>query len=240
MEQLHTFQEFENADDAQQMALLLQQHNIPSRVEKYNPLLDQNIIGRQYNEYVQLKLAPGDFERARQVLIEATEIDMNTVDRHYMLFGLKNNELTDILAKPDEWGVYNYKLAQLILKERGVEISNGKTAELQQEHIAELSKQKSLDGIWIVLCYVFSFIALLAGIAGSMATLTAVYAIGMFPGIMGVIVGWTVMRSMKTLPNGSHIITYDAGSRMHARIIFFFSLFAFVFNIYVLCTGSFQ
>jgi len=240
MEQLHTFQEFENADDAQHMALLLQEHNIPSRVEKYNPLLDQNFIGKQYNEYVQLKLAPGDFERARQILIDATEIDMNTVDRHYMLFGLKNDELTDILAKPDEWGAYNYKLAQLILKERGVEISSSKTTELQQEHIAELSKQKSLDGTWIVLCYVFSFIALLAGIASRMSALTAVYAISMFPCIVGIIVGWTVMRSMKTLPNGDRIITYDARSRMHARIIFFFSLFALVFNVYVLCTSSAQ
>lgn len=238
MEQLHTFQEFENADDAQQMALLLQEHNIPSRVEKYNPLLDQNFIGKQYNEYVQLKLAPEDFERARQVLIDTTEIDMNTVDRHYMLFALKNNELTDVLAKPDEWGVYNYKLAQLILKERGVEVSTDKAAELQQEHIAALSKQKPLDGVWIFLCYAFSAIALLAGIAGSISALAAVYAIGMFPGIVGIIVGWTVMRSMKTLPNGKRIITYDAYSRMHARIIFFFSLFVLLFNIYVVYSGS--
>jgi len=234
MNELRTFQEFENIADAEDMAAILKQHDIDGRVEKYNPLLDQNIIGKQYNEYIQLKLAPGDFDKARKVLIDATNIDMDKVDRHYMLFSLSDKELMEVIAKPDEWGVYNYKLAQLILKERNVSMPEEAIAQLKQEHEAELHKPKSVDGIWIFLCYFFPIIIILGCLLKSSRVLNTAYAISFFPGFFSVIVGSRLMRAKKTLPDGRLMWTYNKRLRIHGRIMFYLGLLAFVLAIYTM------
>src|SRR6185437_4818243 len=195
-----TFQQFATEDDANEVAEKLKEHGIDIIIESNPPLLDSNFIGTQYNNYVLLKIDADDFEKAQKILIENTPVDINTVDKHYTLFSFTNNELMDVLKKPDEWGAFNYNLALQILKERGVEISEEKKEELQHEFIDTLSEKKSLSKWLIRLGYFFSLIGIPATIVGGIAGMNLIYNVFMLPGIFGIIIGWQVARSKKTLP----------------------------------------
>ena len=46
-----TFQEFETREDAEKIAQALEDNNIPVSIEKTPDLLDNVIIGKQYNNY---------------------------------------------------------------------------------------------------------------------------------------------------------------------------------------------
>src|SRR5579872_2646770 len=88
MDKMLTFQEFETKEDAAAMAQKLEEHGITTRIEENRALLDQNILGKQYNNYVLLKIEGKDFERAQKILIDTTQVDISQIDKGYMLLSL--------------------------------------------------------------------------------------------------------------------------------------------------------
>lgn len=215
MDNFLTFQEFETREDAAAMAQKLEEHGIPAHIEQNLNLLDQNIIGRQYNNYILLKIAGKDFERAQKLLIDTTRVDISQVEKGYMLLSLRDSELMDVLAKPDEWGAYNYNVALAILKERGVNIDDHKAEALQQSHLSELSVRRTLPLHWIIFGYGFSVIGVVASLYNSWFTLNVLYSFYLLPGILGIILGLVVRATKKTLPNGTQIYSYEDKARRH-------------------------
>jgi hypothetical protein len=232
MTDYRTFQEFMNEEDAVEMAAKLKQQGINAVIEKSPDLLGQELIGRQYNSFILLKIPKDKFIQAQQALISSTNIDMDSVDRNYMLFSLSDEELMDVITKPDEWGAYNYNLARLILKERGINVNEQHVDTLKNEHINKLSQQRSLDPFWLFLGYFFSIISIIAVLVNP-ALLVAIYSISLLPGILGIIMGAIVIRTKRTLPDGSRIKSYDAKTRRHGLFMIVIGVFAFVFAIVV-------
>jgi hypothetical protein len=235
MSQPITFQTYDSQADALTVRNLLEENGISVEVEKPALLLDNNILGVQHNPFL-LKIAPGDFTRAREILLEHTQVDLDTVDSNYTLLHLNNEELLDVVAKPDEWGVYNYKLALALLEKRGRGVSEQELEALQQKHLDNLETKKKLDPVLVALGYVFSIVSLFAGFLSTRALLL-LYSLSFLPGIFGVIIGWTVMRSKLTLPDGRQVISYDENSRRHAKYMFWIGLVALVVNIYLMVSG---
>jgi len=225
-----TFQEFINAEDAEEMAVKLRQQGIPVIIEKNPDLLGQELIGRQYNSFVALKIPGEKFVEAQQALITNTSVDIDSVDKNYMLFSLSNEELMDVIAKPDEWGAYNYNLAHLILNQRSVSIDEQHVGTLQKEHIDVLSQQRTVDITWLFLGYFFSGIGIIAGLVDP-SLLLLVYGISMLPGILGIIMGAVVLLTKKTLPDGRSIMSYNAKTRRHGTIMVVIGILSILFAI---------
>ncbi|MCW3122828.1 MAG: hypothetical protein JWQ38_2320 [Flavipsychrobacter sp.] len=222
-----TFREFETRREADELAAKLKQYSITAVVEQTRNLLDQNFIGKQYNNYVLLKIKGEDFERAQKILIDTTEVDLAQVEKGYMLLSLSNDELTDILAKPDEWGEYNYNLALALLKERGVTIDAQKTETLKQQHITESAKQRSLSAFWIIFGYSVSLISIAACITNNKVVLMLLYDFDLLPGVLGIILGLVVYLTRRTLPNGTQIYSYDNKARKQGLYILLVGILSF-------------
>jgi len=134
----------------------------------------------------------------------ADEILMNLNRGHY-LFEFTNEELYEILEKPDEWNYIDYKLAQKILKERGKDINENLLASLKEERVTELSKPERRYSFWIIVGYISSLLG----------------------GLLGLAIGWILWTMKKTLPNGERIYVYSESDRRHGKIMFMIGIIIF-------------
>jgi hypothetical protein len=233
MKKMLTFQGFDNRETAEAIAQTLMQQGIPAVVEQNPSLLDGNFIGQDFSNHILLKLWPGDFERAQKILIDSTVIDMKEVDRNYVLFQMTDTELKGVLAAPEEWGAWNYKLAAMILAERGVTVTTQQAAALQETHIGELSRPKSITAGWLLAGYGFSVLILAAGIFASPESLLALFSVAALPGILGVILGLILIRSRKTLPDGRQAPSYDSRAQSHGYAMLLLCILSILFSIVI-------
>ena len=218
-----TFQEFETIADASKTAEILELNGIPVIIDKTQDLLDNNIIGRQYNNYIQLRIPATFFSKAQQILIDNTKIDLRDVDRNYMLFSLSNEELLDVLAKPDQWGAYNFQLARLILEEREKPVDSEELQSMQKEYIAGITEQRSINSTWLFFGYGFSILSLAAVFTNNIKALWLLHEFHMLPGFLGIILGIIIVTTKKTLPDGTRMRSYNAHARMHGWLMLIFA-----------------
>jgi hypothetical protein len=64
-------------------------------------------------------LPPKDFAVAQRELEKYYRAQIAHAEDDYYLFEFSDAELNEILSKPDEWGDFDYQLAQQLLRERG-------------------------------------------------------------------------------------------------------------------------
>ena len=192
-----TFKVFSDSETAQDIADVLKQNDIPYLIEEDALTFDASYANNAFNKDYRLKLRQPDFERANKVLDEYYHAQLNKVDTDYYLFDFADEELQAIVAKPDEWGHFDYQLAQKILSDRGKEIKPQETEMLRDKRIKKLSKPDVLKPDSILSVYVLCFC--------------------FFP--VGLFIGWNWSHSKKTLPDGQRVYIYDDNGRKHGRLI---------------------
>jgi hypothetical protein len=201
MSTFSTFQKFTLIEQAEELVDLLEENQIPYQVEDSSP-----DVVVAYSDSVQkeirVKLKQEDFARANSLLEAIAQTFLEEVSKDHYLFGFSDEELYEILEKPDEWGKNDYALAKKILRERGKEISAEKLDELQNTRIKELSKPEGGQTGWIIFGYFCAFCG----------------------GALGIFFGWYLMSFKKTLPDGRKVYAYTPSVRKHGRIIFFIGI----------------
>jgi hypothetical protein len=227
MKKLIVFQRFTNRDEATTVGNTLGSNGIAWEIEEERALLDENIVGRQYNDRILLKINSEDFSRAKQLLLDATEVDLSQVEKGYMLLSLSNDELRDVVAKPDEWGAYNYKLALALLAKRGVELSPERVDELETRRVQELSAPRELNAAWLLFGYGFSLLGIVARLLGSPSALFVLYSFYLIPGVLGIILGLYIRYTSVTLPDGRQVFSFSAGARRHGMYMILVGVLSF-------------
>jgi hypothetical protein len=154
------------------------------------------------NQY-EVRIGIADFEKAEAVLEKEAENILNKIDEDYYLLSFTNEELYEVLLKSDEWNIFDYKLAQKILTNRGKTIDPEMLASLRNERLKILAQPEENQKPWIITGYLFSF---LGG---------------------GIGIGYSLWTSKKTLPNGERIYSYNDADREHGKMIFFIGLIIF-------------
>jgi hypothetical protein len=119
---LVTFEKFNDPGLASAIAGKLRKQGIDCVVEKVKPLLEPIFFRNTVEQTIHLKVRAGDLEKAHRALEDHYRQQLQDVDPGYYLFSFSDTELLDILAKPDEWGHFDYVLARKLLAERGLEI----------------------------------------------------------------------------------------------------------------------
>ena len=193
-----TFKTFTDAETAEDFSEVLKQKDIPYYIEEDSLVFDPSYANNPLNKDYRLKIRQQDFEAAHEVLGQYYSNQLNDVSKDYYLFDFTDEELEDIIAKPDEWGHFDYQLAQKLLSERGKEVKPQKAHELREKRISELSEPETVKHSSVVWGYVLCFF--------------------FFP--ISLIMGWTWGYSKKTLPNGERVYRHDAYARKHGRRIF--------------------
>ncbi len=215
------FQTYASQDDANSIADKLLENGIAAEVLKATPQLGREIIGNIIADSFLLKIPAADFNKANNLLYSDTPIDLNLVDWNHPLRTMSNNELLQILAKPDEWGADNYRIAYTLLESKGMNPTSKELEELKKERKAAIARAKTMNPTIIGVGYIMAL---------TPAILWALYSIGIhlpfFPGFFGeilwffgLIISFVMIASKTTLPDGNRVNTYTPINRIHGMII---------------------
>lgn len=203
------YQSFATEAVAQPLLELLEQHQVPLNTGWAKPDFDVSMANNATDTRFVVRLRAADFERARQ--LEEAENDAQAASAapdHY-LFSFTNDELFDILVKPDEWNSYDVSLAKHLLRQRGSDVSADTVQLLRRHRVAEMAKPEPTQKAWIILGY-FSA------------------AIG---GILGIIIGWHLHYHKKMLSDGTQVRAFSARDRVHGFRILVLGIFGLVLSV---------
>jgi hypothetical protein len=102
-----------------------------------------------------VKLQLAYFERASQLLADLSQRALSHDPNHY-LFSFSDEELFDLLVKPDEWSSFDVALAGQPVRPRSRDVSADTLCLLRQHRVAELAqpnkdhKTWNLDTRWLL------------------------------------------------------------------------------------------
>jgi hypothetical protein len=145
MASFKTFQTFNDPGLASAIANKLKAQRIICLVEKVEPLLEPTFFRNTVEPNIHLKVRTADLDRAHRVLEEHYKHQLQDIDPGYYLLSFTDIELLDIVAKPDEWGHFDYVLARELLAERGLPIPDDTIRQMKQQRLRQLAQQNRAE-----------------------------------------------------------------------------------------------
>ena len=198
MKEFLTFQRFKDEHQADELIALLNKNNIEHEVKtNFNDYDVATFTKNEHQNEISILLLKEDFEFAHDVLIQETTAQIDKISVDYYLFEFTDEDLIEIVSKPDEWGHFDYCLSLKILKQRGKEINLDLARTLRKNRVEELSRPETGVKVWIIFGY---FSALIGG-------------------FLGIIMGIHIATNKKILPNGDKVYTFSEGERKHGFVI---------------------
>ena len=162
-----TIQKFNDPALAEAIGEKLQAGGIDHEITNEAQLLDRTLIGDDLGSTFHLKIDPADFNRAHAILEAYYQSQLQNFDPDYYLLQFSDEELLEVLQKPDEWSYMDHALAKKLLAERGVTVTAAKMEALRQERIMELAKPERVAKYRIVRGYILAIFSILCGIIGA-------------------------------------------------------------------------
>jgi hypothetical protein len=206
-EQFLTFQKFNDEAAVLELETILNTHNIEYILEDTSASFDPSFANSLLTKEFRIKLRKQDFEKTDSLLQQISLDHLDSVDKDYYLFGFTDLQLMELITKRDEWGQFDFLLAQKLLKERGKEIKPELIELLKKQRIEELAKPEENQTAWIYAGYITAFLS----------------------GFLGFFIGWHLATHKKTLPNGDRVYSYSQSDRRHGNRILIIGVIFFVF-----------
>lgn len=191
---LEVFRKFLTLEDSVYLTELLDKNNIPFKLEDYSNQADMSFMGQNVELKVIVKVRITDFPKVDELLKTEFEISLDQVDQEHYLFEFSDEELTEIIIKPNEWSEYDYKVATLILEKRGVHVSQKLIDSIKK---AKTNDKESYSSTWIIVGYISAFLG----------------------GLIGFGIGLSLWLMKKKLPSGDKVYIYDDNNRKHGKRI---------------------
>jgi hypothetical protein len=211
-ELLLTFRRFNSIEEAQELMDVLKAHHIACELEDTSAF-DVTFSGNTLNKEYRVKLQQSDFEPAEELLLNQPHVSADQLPSDHYLLSFSDDELLEIVTKPDEWSAADYKLALQLLKEHGKEFSADSIKALKKQRYNELAQPEENKPVWIIVGFVSA----------------------LFGGILGVFIGWHLMTFKKTLPDGQRVYGYTTADRKKGQTILFLGLiFAFLWLLVII------
>ena len=202
---LLTFQTFTSPQLAEPIIAVLKENNIPYELEEDKLYYDPSNLGGSAKAAYHLRIPNSDFEKTEKLLVKSaatTELD----EQHY-LKSFTDEELMEILLKPDEWSRTDYNLATSLLVIRGKQVNESLLEALRKQRIDDLAKPEENNRIWIITGYVSSILG----------------------GLLGIFIGLHMCTAKKTLPNGQRVYMFKKEDRNQGFYIFITGIVCLIF-----------
>lgn len=202
------FQTFASAEAAQPLlkALIQQQIDYRTVLDNGQVAFDPSFANNQLISKFIVKLRLADFERGSQVLTDLNQHALDQVAPDHYLFGFSDEELFDLLVKPDEWSAFDVTLASQLLRQRGRDISPDTLKLLRQHRVAELAQPAQDHKAWVKGGYISALLG----------------------GFLGILIGYQLYFSRKQLPDGRRMYAYSPTDRVHGMRIFVLGVVMFL------------
>lgn len=203
------FRKFATLEEVKEIEYLFNQNNIATQIADNIPRVDSSYLGSTIQNQFEIKIQISDFDKAEKLLEKEAENLIDQVDKNHYLFAFTNEELFDVLLKADEWNELDYKLAQKILTQRGKSIDDDLLKTLKNQRLESLGKPEENQKPWILTGYILAILG----------------------GFLGIIIGYSLWTSKKTLPNGHKVYSYSEKDRNQGKTIFYLGLILFPFYL---------
>ncbi|TGE16798.1 hypothetical protein [Hymenobacter elongatus] len=116
---------------------MLPRHDVAFETNSGRPAFDVTCANHETSTHFVVKLHPQDFEIVRGLEEAQNQQLIGQVSPDHYLFTFTDEELIDVLLKPNEWNGFAVTLARQILQDRGKLISS--------EAVLLLRKQRTAD-----------------------------------------------------------------------------------------------
>lgn len=191
-----TFKKFSDATEARAQQQFLIDNGIECIFIDTSPAMGSAMAGELSREY-EIQLHPNDFEHAEELYLKQAESMMADLPEDYYLLDFNDDELQEVLLKHDEWSEFDYLLARKLLQQRGKSIDESLIKALRKQRIDDMAKPEQNQTAWVAFGYVASLVG----------------------GFFGIVTGYVLWSSQKTLPNGQVVHTYNPNDRKHGKRI---------------------
>lgn len=205
-EEFEFYRDFINQAQATDFVTILEENQIPYRLEKSRTLLAEAITGHGLLPYAVLKLRPEDFKKINVILEKRVLSNPQFIELHY-LQQFNARELLDVVKKPDEWTPEDVAVARTILAQRGIPIPEKAAQQFRLKRNQKLRQGKKGNGFWMGIYLLF---VLLGGILFNPLFLIA-----------GVGMGWYYWQDKTIDTEGKKFFTFEQNTRLAGRAIFY-------------------
>ena len=216
--QYSIFRKFSSLEQVKELESMLNENGIESIIANNASSIDSTFGSNSLNNQIEIRIKQSDFEKAELLMEKKAEDLINQIDKDYYLFDFTDEELYEILLKSDEWNTFDYTLAQKILKQRGKSVDKELLNSLKNGRLKDLAKPEGNQKPWIIAGYIFSLLG----------------------GFLGLIIGYFLWTSRKTLPNGQKVYSYSANDRKHGKYIFYIGLIIAPIALILKVVGQFK
>ena len=205
------FRVFRNEEDMKFFTDVFDDCGIGYTIE--NPKADSNdVLSSAYGVQVaedamqykyMLMIAEDDFERSQSELRShiADYFGNAGSEENTLLNEFSDEELLDVIKKPDEWAVEDIVMAQTLLDKRGKHLSDEVVDAYRQKRLEEVRQPKFGGYGTIIIGYIFAFLG----------------------GIIGIFLAASLLGK-KQLFNGEKVVMYDHKTRVNAIIYLIISI----------------
>lgn len=204
-EQLIKYRSFNDKALATELYQKLAQEGIPVVWEDTEGFFDASFANYEFLNVYYIKLKREDFKRADEILMLSVSESKDEPVGDYYLLSFSNDELMDVLRKPDEWNEFDRYWAKKILDKKGIEVDQEKLEQVRAERLTELKEPWSLDKLWII-CAIALWVA-------------AFWFIHIYIAVAVVFIGAYIALSKKTMPDGQRVKAFSTGDRVIGKIV---------------------
>jgi hypothetical protein len=202
MNEFLVFRSFYSEEEALSLLEFFKEKGIDCSIVKHRPIVDKVYIGTNYDREFHITIKGSEFNKANEILDFQISQNISQIESDYYLHSFTDEELLEIIEKPDEWNNQDLVISKKILQDRGFSISEAEITEKKLDRIKNLEKPDKEGGLFIILGYFFS----------------------LFFGLFGIGFGLLIINSKKTLPDGRKVFVYDIRTRGHGKNILIIGL----------------
>lgn len=202
--QYQVFRRFTDQEQAEAFMTRLQDLGLSPQLLVDRPAVDPLLVGDPAIWYL-VKLPGPVFEQAEATLLADAESDGGEVAPDHYLHGFSDEELMDVLVRPDEWSPEDAHGARILLRERGKPVAAATIHALRKARLDDLRGEAPPQSVFLVVGY----------------------ASALLGGILGIAIGRYINTAKRTLPNGERVPVYRREDRLHGARIFFLGLITF-------------
>ena len=212
------FRVFRNEDDMKFFTDVFDDCGIDYTIE--NPRADSNdVLASAYGVQMaedamqykfMLMIAEDDFERSQNELrSHIAEYFRNAgSEENTLLNEFSDEELLDVIKKPDEWAVEDIVMAQTLLDKRGKHVSDEVVEAYRNKRLEEVRQPKFGGYGTIIIGYIFAFLG----------------------GVIGIFLAASLLGK-KRIFNGEKVVIYDKATRTNAIIYLTISILVIIAGI---------
>ena len=213
------FRDFVSKEQALEFSEILNSSEIPNSVEIPQTLADEIFVGTGALPKAIIKLLPEDFTRANEILEQRLEtVTAEELTDHY-LNQMSSEELNGLFAEPDKWSAEDLKVAEVILKGRGDDISEEEIKQKREERFAEIRKGRKGSRWWMLFYFLSIFLTIWVHIAFFIA---------------GVGMGYYYAYGTSVDPDGNKYFVFEPQTRFYGKLLLWSGLLLFFIQLLII------